>query len=356
VWGPNLFLVAGRPLDERPVASNYSQVDFARAPEDQAALTRWCDEAFERLAQSPAGQNVLILNFEHRLQDPLFSEARLAFVERILGTPNRTMVIVSAAPPGRFTPAIGPVPPGTTAAETVGRWTAVLSRFTVVPVVAAPSVPQSSRPAPVGDLMTAGWREVLWRLSALGFAHTAKFLDDEGRDPVVDRLWKDVLPYAWHPDRPALNINQLLVEVGERSENHYREIWESCTPAEKLVLGQIAEEGLVNQKTERTVRMLMARGLVRRQPNFVVMNESFRQFVISTSSHAEVTAMEEQATSTWDAIRWPFLIVLVGSLTFFFATQHELFNTALGILTGLAATLPALVKMASLFTDRKDAR
>jgi len=131
---------------------------------------------------------------------------------------------------------------------------------------------------------------------------------------------------------------------------------ESCTPAEKLVLGQIAEEGLVNQKTERTVRMLMARGLVRRQPNFVVMNESFRQFVISTSSHAEVTAMEEQATSTWDAIRWPFLIVLVGSLTFFFATQHELFNTALGILTGLAATLPALVKMASLFTDRKDAR
>jgi hypothetical protein len=102
--------------------------------------------------------------------------------------------------------------------------------------------------------------------------------------------------------------------------------------------------------------MLMARGLVRREPNFVVMNETFRQFVISASARAEVAMLEQQATSTWDAIRWPFMVLLIGSLTFFFATQHELFNTALGVLTGLAATLPALVKMASLFGGRKEAQ
>ena len=361
VWGPNLFLVSAHPVGERPhtSSSNYCQVDVAQAPDERTEQDRWFNEQFDRVEQSPSGQNVLILHFEHRLQDPASNERKLALLERVLSALNRTIVIVSTVPPGRFSATGGPVvsgnPVGAEQADWARRWAAVLAKFTVVPVTDAPAAPQPFPTAPVGDWMSAGWREALWRVNALGFAHAAKFLDDERRDPVVNRLWKDVLPYAWHPDRPALTINQLLVEVGERSENHYREIWESCTPAEKLVLGQIAGEGLVNQKTARTVRMLMARGLVRRQPNFVVMNETFRQFVLSASSRAEVTALEDQATSTWDAIRWPFLILLIGSLTFFFATQHELFNTALGILTGVTAAVPALVKMASLFGGRKEA-
>jgi hypothetical protein len=161
-----------------------------------------------------------------------------------------------------------------------------MSKFTVVPV-GPPIVP---RPAPrisVTGWMTTGWRDVLWRLNVLGFAHSARLLDDEQRDAVVDRFWKEALIYAWLPDRPAVTVDQLLIEVGERSETHYRAIWDGCTPAEKMVLGQIAEEGLVNEKTVRTVRALMSRGLVRRQPNFVVMNETFRQFVISAASRAE---------------------------------------------------------------------
>jgi hypothetical protein len=359
VWGPNLFLVSREPIGDPPDASNYCVVDLAHVPDDRSEQAAWFDEQFERLERSPAGQNALLMHFEHRLQDPAISAQKLALLERVMAALNRTIVILSAVPPGRLTAARAvTVPADVVDPEQAGwvrRWKAVFSKFTIVPVAAATPAPRQPSPAALADWTTAGWREILWRINALGFAHSAKFLDDERRDTVVDRLWKDVLPYAWHPDRPALDINQLLVEVGERSENHYREIWESCTPPEKLVLGQIADEGLVNQKTERTVRMLMARGLVRRQPNFVVMNETFRQFVLSASSRAEVTVLEGQEASTWDAIRWPFLILLVGSMTFFFATQHELFNSALGILTGLAATLPAVAKMASLFGDRKNA-
>jgi len=359
LWGPNLFLVSSKPIADWPPSANVCGVDLARAPDERLAQIRWLDEQFDYVEQSPAGQNVLLINFDHRMQDSAFNEHKLALLERVMMALNRTIVIVSAVPPGRFAlsgAAAAPAAPDAEQAGWMRRWAAALSRFTVVPVVATErAVPDPPTGTTLADWTSAGWREILWRISALGFAHRARFLEDERRDAVVDRFWKDVLPYAWHPDRPALDVNQLLIEVGERSENHYREIWESCTPAEKLVLGQIAEEGLVNQKTERTVRMLMARGLVRRQPNFVVINETFRQFVLSASSRAEVTALEQQETSTWDAIRWPFLILLTGSLAFFFATQHELFNTALGILTGLAATLPALVKMASLFGERRDA-
>jgi hypothetical protein len=163
------------------------------------------------------------------------------------------------------------------------------------------------------------------------------------------------LPYAWHPDRPALDVTQLLVEVGERAEGYYREIWATCTPAEKLALGQVAEEGLVNEKTKVTVRLLMARGLIRRQPHFVVMNETFRQFVLSPYVRSEVAALEEQSSGAWDVIRWPFLVVLIAILSFFFTTQQELSKTVLGVVAAAATVLPAVVKIASMFGDRQSA-
>ena len=70
----------------------------------------------------------------------------------------------------------------------------------------------------------------MWRLNALGFAHGSRFLDDERREPQVDRFWREILPYAWHPGRPALDLRQLLIEVGDRAESYYAEIWATCTP------------------------------------------------------------------------------------------------------------------------------
>jgi hypothetical protein len=286
----------------------------------------------------------------------VFNERKLTLVERAIQVLNRTVIIISAVPPGvLYTPS------GATrdqrGMDVSRRWTDLLSRFTVIPAKpVAPAPPEAAPAAAVlTDWTTAGWREIAWRLNALGFSHSASFLEAERRDPVVGRLWKDVLPYAWHPDRPALDVRQLIAEVAERAEHYYREIWATCTPAEKLVLGQVAEEGLVNEKTKRTVRVLMARGLVRRQPHFTLMNETFRQFVLSPQMQSEVDALEEQSSGAWDVMQWPFLIILIASLGFFFATQQELFKTVLGALTAAATLVPAIVKMATSFGERRSA-
>jgi hypothetical protein len=275
-------------------------------------------------------------------------------LERIINTLNRTLVVVSAVPPSVIGAGSGDSQ-DSTQADMTHRWDAVLSRFTIVPVMPVAPVPAMPSPASVlGGWSGTGWREIVWRLSALGFAHSARFLEQEQQDPRVDRLWREVLPYAWHPERPPLDVGQLLVEVGERAENYYREIWSTCTREDKLVLGQLAEEGLVNYKAKTTLRRLMARGLVRREPHFVLMNETFRRFVLSSFSRTEVAALEEgSTTSAWDAIRWPFLALLVGSLAFLFVTQHELFNTTVGVITAVAAAVPAIVKMANIFGERR---
>jgi hypothetical protein len=355
-WGSHLFVVSSEQEIARPPLSTYCKLNLTEAPSEDVDESLWFDDQLDRLAQTPARQNVLILHFEHRFQDRRFNERKLATLERIVQTLHRTIVIISAIPPGVFFTASGTARDQNDV-DSSRRWTELLSRFTIIPArPVAPVPPASEREgAPVTEWATAGWREIVWRLNALGFAQRAKFLAEEQRHPMVGRFWKAVLPYAWHPDRPALDITQLLVEVGERAEGYYREIWATCTPAEKLVLGQVAEEGLVNEKTKMTVRLLMARGLIRRQPHFVLMNETFRQFVLSPYVRSEVAELEEQSSGTWDVIRWPFLVVLITILSFFFATQQELSKSVLGVVAAGATVLPAVVKIVSMFGDRRSA-
>jgi hypothetical protein len=354
-WASHLFIVSSEQEIDRPQLSTYCKLDLTEAPSEDAEERWWFDDQIDRLAQTPAGQNVLILHFERRLQDRRFNERKLATLERI-ETLHRTIVIISAVPPGVFFTASGATRDQNDI-DSSRRWAELLSRFKVIPARPVAPVPPAREPegAALTEWATAGWREIVWRLNALGFAQRAKFLEEEQRHPAVGRLWKAVLPYAWHPDRPALDVGQLLVEVGERAEGYYREIWATCTPAEKLVLGQVAEEGLVNEKTKMTVRLLMARGLIRRQPHFVVMNETFRQFVLSPYVRSEVAALEEQSSGAWDVIRWPFLVVLITILSFFFATQQELSKTVLGVVAAAATVLPAVVKIASMFGEHRSA-
>jgi hypothetical protein len=352
--GSHLFLV-GAESPSQTLPATYCEINLADAPEADQAEDRWFDEQVERLGQSPAGQSVLIRHFERRLQNRRFNERKLALVERIVTVLNRSIAIVSMAPPGHFFTSV-PVGSGSeVAGDWSRRWAEVLSRFVVIPVNAVGPEPEAALPGAevLSNWTTGGWREIVWRLNALGFAHSSRFLDDERREPQVDRFWREILPYAWHPGRPALDLRQLLIEVGDRAESYYAEIWATCTPAEKLVLSQIGQEGLANERTKRTIRLLMARGLVRRQPNFALMTETFRQFVLS--SKAEVEALEGQFSSAWDRIRWPFLTALIVGAVFFYVTQREAFNTALGLLTATATVVPAVAKMAGLFGERRSA-
>ncbi|HEV2983092.1 MAG TPA: hypothetical protein VGX46_01835 [Vicinamibacterales bacterium] len=354
LWAPNLFLVGAAPPAQEIPEDAFCKIDLNDAPADAAARSLWFGEQFGRVEQSPVRQNVLMLHYERR-DDGESAEQKLALLERIINTLNRTVVVVSAVPPsvGGATASAGPQDQAQ--ADMKHRWADVLSRFTVIPILPVAPVPAAPSPASLlGGWTGAGWREIVWRVNALGFSHSAKFLEQEQQDPRVDRMWRAVLPYAWHPDRPPLDVGQLLVEVGERAENYYREIWSTCTREEKLVLGQLAEEGLVNYKTKKTLRRLMARGLVRREPHFVLMNETFRRFVLSSFSRTEVAALENDSTaSAWDATRRPFLALLVASLAFLFVTQHELFNTTVGVVAAVAAAVPAIMKMANFFGDSR---
>src|SRR5207248_6134133 len=78
--------------------------------------------------------------------------------------------------------------------------------------------------------------------------------------------------------RGAVPLEQdMLFEIGIAAEPFYRTVWVGCSKDEKLVLRQLAEEGVVNPRNRGVVGHLLRSGLIRRGPTFRIMNQSFRR-------------------------------------------------------------------------------
>lgn len=204
------------------------------------------------------------------------------------------------------------------------------------------------------------WRRTLRNVaSALGFRAYVDQITDSHRsaakaireetenDPYLDMLAQGL-------DTQSAVRDQVLEEISERAETYYTGLWHTCTSTEKIVLMQLAQTGLVNDKMRKDLRRLLARGLVRRDPKVRVMNETFRRFVMAQA--ATTTLAEELdpsfSTDAWQRFRIPFFAT-VGVVTLFFVvTQHELFDATVAVVTGLTASLPAATRILTTFGDR----
>ena len=156
----------------------------------------------------------------------------------------------------------------------------------------------------------------------------------------------------------ATSSDQVLDEIGERAEEYYGALWRTCSPQEQLVLMQLAQTGLVNGKARKHVRRLLARGQLQRDPQLRIMNETFRRFILAQSATSTLaTELEHDlAGDAWRRFRAPFFGAVAIVLLFFFITQRQMFDSTIALVTGLAASLPAFVRMVSGFGGAKSER
>jgi hypothetical protein len=275
---------------------------------------------------------ILVEGFDHRLRDPEFNQRKLELLEELTSLQERTIVITSAVSPALLFSRDAKAGNGAPSDHNsmVRRWRNLLSLFTIVE----------------DDLLS------FLRLAGASSEIKSDVLKAECG------VNSHLLPIARELDRHAQHFSteQLLEEFGERAEGYYQALWASCSCQEQLVLEHLAEERLVNEKNRRIIRRLMARGFIRREPNFKLMNETFRRFVISSIHKAEVLVLEREATpSTWDRLRTPLFTGLAASIVFFLATQQELLDGLAASLTGITAGMPAIMKLLNfLGSSRSD--
>ena len=292
------------------------------------------DEALEKLDSSAAGRNVRIVDFEYKINDAEVNSKKLKWLERLLSLTDRTVIVISTVTPG-FVMTV-PTPKDAPAGD-LERWRALLDRFVTVT-------------AEELELRHQEWtrRQDFRTFSQLKAGGPKNWLEKEtAYNPFLRRLRGELDPTA---DRA-----HLIDEISERAETYYAGLWASCRQDEKLLLYQLARNGLANGRNRRTLRRLIARGLVRRNPNLELFSETFRLYVVGAAQREDLVsrARAEQGASTWDSLRVPFFIVIVSFLLLLFATQKDLLTTTTAFATALTTGLPMIMKLVGVFSEKR---
>lgn len=141
----------------------------------------------------------------------------------------------------------------------------------------------------------------------------------------------------------------LILRIQGLAQSYYRTIWAGLTWEERLIIYDLADDGLVNAKNIPILNNLVSLGLVHYDERLSLMNDSFRNFVLTIVKPEDALRLEWESKrfGNWNLVRLPLIMLTTALLIFIFFIQPHVFESVLGLMTGLAAGLPFLVRMLS---------
>jgi hypothetical protein len=177
-------------------------------------------------------------------------------------------------------------------------------------------------------------------------------------DPVANSLeaereqWRSLLQPFVRIDLnkgPAQRADETAEQFERRiSADAYYEWLLSARPKpQKLTLVQLAQETVVNPNSRGIVCELMNDGLItRRLGMLTITDDRFSQFLKSAIPCKRIKRWERQGAGMRSAtLRTSLVVVGVGIAGFLLYTQGAIFNTWLTYMTGLAAAVPAVMRL-----------
>ena len=140
----------------------------------------------------------------------------------------------------------------------------------------------------------------------------------------------------------------VLAEIASEAQGFYEELWDGCATGEKVLLRQLAEEGLVNPNSSSTAARLVRAGLIRQDAAFQVMNETFRRFILDAASHDEISTWEREGVRVpWGTIATTGVTVAFGLAGLLLLTQEQLVDAWISYVPALAPAIPTVWKVVS---------
>lgn len=214
------------------------------------------------------------------------------------------------------------------------------------------------------DNLSQRWVRILGNFYTSNYtiAFTANMYKEELEDMTADKLIESECRYGsflknlendlkkYASANPVSN-DEIILKIQTLATFYYFSLWKSCTPDEKYLLYDLAQDGLVNTRNVKVISSLVNKGLILSFGTLTLFNRSFRNFILTTVNPEEALALEASVkkTSTWNVIRVPLLLTLLALGLFIFYTQRQIFNNALAVMATMAAALPMVLKLLSSF-------
>ena len=137
----------------------------------------------------------------------------------------------------------------------------------------------------------------------------------------------------------AGEMRRLLREPKARD---FESIWAICSPNEKRVLHEIAQNMLVNPK-QPEIKTLIRNGLVTLSPGPCLSNDKFGKWIRESAAAAELPRFKLlPQEDRFASIKGPLIFGLVACALIFFLTQRALWDHTVALVPGFLAGLAAV--------------
>lgn len=282
-------------------------------------------------AKDIAEYSVFVLeNFESRLREPAFLKENLKLLVKLLETENKTVHIVSQVDLPHCLQVYFRYNTNADILSTTDEknWVKVLSKFHKVH----------------SEFSRKDWREISSEPEAI-LQRECGWLN---------KLDQVSLNIRQTPDFIDMHEKDIVSIVSDQAEIYFSEQWQFCSNIEKRTLYYLALGHQFNPQTALVMQCLMQRNLIKRDPQFMVVSESFRLFILQAEPLEHIKKWENTSSdSLWSSLKMPLIGLLLVTAGILFYNQPETFQEIAAFIAALTAGAPLLLRFFALSMGEK---
>lgn len=282
---------------------------------------------------------IIVNHFEYNINDAGANRKKLNFLERILAIRHKKLIVLSAIHPAVFIEAINLSQTASNEKkegtknipiEDLERWHVLFGHFRIVTI-------------PLANTKTAKGKTY----------QEDSILHETQYSHYLMQLRQPLIAHFTQNDKSDKKFSDMIAYNIQNTAYHfYAFIWHSLTLAEKLLLYDLAEDGLVNSSDYFNLNMLIQKGvIVSKDGTLQLFNKGFRNFILAGNGKDETKKIQQHLTDTgtWGKLKTPLLVIILSILAFMLASQQEAYSKLIAYLTALAGGIPVLAKVFSFF-------
>ncbi len=131
------------------------------------------------------------------------------------------------------------------------------------------------------------------------------------------------------------------------NNTQFSNIWDNLTGYEKIVLYDLADDGLLNRKNKAMIQRLINKKLIIPVPYPKLFSDEFKTFVNESLEPSDVKAIEKKLglKGTWKNIQYLILLILVPLATFILISQGISIEKIFGIFAGVLTVITGLMRL-----------
>jgi hypothetical protein len=170
-----------------------------------------------------------------------------------------------------------------------------------------------------------------------------------------DNIFENYISYNGYlsqieSDQPEIKLPEERVYQYRQNINNERRhsnIWKNLTSYEKIVLYDLADDGLMNRNNLKIIGQLTDKKLILIKPLPILFDRDFREYIYNHITKAEIKEIEVKLglKGGWKNAKYLILLILIPLAAFIFISQGMTIEKSFGIFAGIVGAITTLMKL-----------